>query len=153
MTLQSPSFGPPLPPEKQNVLPRDDRQNLMTPAAVGQHPHARGPHAAVEMVRTWGAADVVDGAVAGLTLGQFNAVRRNVGGVVAVRDGELDIVVLADEALVRDGLARAMDGAGGADEGSRDTSCGGRKGGKEGKQSEDLHVGATEVRWRKGRRK
>ena len=86
MTLQSPSFGPPLPPEKQNVLPRDDRQNLMTPAAVGQHPHARAPHAAVEMVRTWGAADVVDGAVAGLAFSQFDTVRRNVGGVVAVRD-------------------------------------------------------------------
>ena len=84
---------------------------------------------------TAGAADVGDGAVGTLTLGN-DAVRRDVRGVVAARGHELDVAILADEALVRDGLASALGGAGGADE-----TCvrRGEEGSGDGDQSGELH--------------
>ena len=84
---------------------------------------------------TGGAADVRNGAVGALALGD-DAVRGDMRGVVAARGHELDVAVLADEALVRDGLASALGGAGGADE-----ACvrGGEEGGGDGDQSGELH--------------
>lgn len=129
MTWQSAPLGPPLPPEKQNVLPMKVEGS---PSASGTCEPEGG-----RIGLTLSAAHVDRGAVGALALGD-DAVRRDVRGVVAARGHELDVVVLADEALVCDGLAGALGGASGADE-SR--VRGGEEGSGDGDQSEELHDG------------
>lgn len=96
-------------------------------------------------------ADVGAGRLA-LVEGDDLAVRSDVGGVVAVRGRDLDVVVLADVARVRDGLRLALSGLGGADESRRGaTDRGSEESGSEGEERKELHS-AREKAVKTGRR-
>ena len=96
-------------------------------------------------------ADVGAGRLA-LVEGDDLAVRSDVGGVVAVRGRDLDVVVLADVARVRDGLRLALSGRGRVNEGRRGaTDRGSEESGSEGEERKELH-GAREKAVKTGRR-
>ena len=86
------------------------------------------------------AENVVKG-VAGLAFVERDhlAVRSDMDGLVAVRELDLDVVVLADEALRDDGLLRALSGSGRERDGTGGDRGGSEESGEDGEEGEDLH--------------
>ena len=150
MTAQSSVFGPPLEPEKQNVLPAAQSQPSALAHVCTAHipPRSTGQRELRENgrsgeARTRGVADVDDGVRVGGARGEDVPGGVDVRRALAVRELELDVGVLADVALVHDRLLRALDRARGADE------RGGRAGdgGEDGEEGEDTHGCWLAVGW------